>query len=240
LSDLWEAFKTAIHLLVTLDPEVVQIAWRSLWIAAASCAVCVVICIPLGNLIHFNRFRGKDLLISVIQTLYSMPTVAVGLMVFMLFRRSGPIGPLGLLFTPDVMVIGQILLVTPVMLGLVISALSGLDKSMMETATSLGASRMQAYRICTREAKFAVMTAVVIGFGRAISEVGLSTIVGGNIEGYTRTLTTAIPLETGRGNFALALALGIVLVFMAFLINIALYSLQHRRAWTRLFVWFQS
>ena len=240
MSELWEAFKTAIHLLVTLDPEVVQIAWRSLWIAATSCAVCVVICIPLGNLIHFNRFRGKDLLISIIQTLYSMPTVAVGLITVMLFRRSGPIGPLGLLFTPDVMVIGQILLVTPVMLGLVISALSGLDKSTMETAVSLGANRFQAYRICTREAKFAVMTAVVIGFGRAISEVGLSTMVGGNIEGYTRTLTTAIPLETGKGNFPLALALGIVLVFLAFLINIALYMLQHRRAWTRLFIWFQS
>jgi tungstate transport system permease protein len=240
LSELWEAFKTAIHLLVTLDPEVVQIAWRSLWIAAASCAVCIVICIPLGNLIHFNRFRGKDLLISIIQTLYSMPTVAVGLIIVMLVRRSGPFGSFGLLFDPKGMVVGQILLVTPVMLGLVISALSGLDKSMMETATSLGASRMQAYRICTREARFAVMTAVVIGFGRAISEVGLSVMVGGNIEGYTRTLTTAIPLETSRGNFSLALALGIVLVFIAFLINIALYMLQHRKIWTKLFIWPQS
>ena len=240
MNELWESFKTAIHLLVTFDPEVVQIAWRSLWIAVTSCAVCVVICIPLGNLIHFSRFRGKGLLISIIQTLYSMPTVAVGLIVLMLFRRSGPMGMLGLLFTPKVMVIGQILLVTPVMLGLVISALSGVDKATMETAVSLGANRFQAYRICTREAKFAVMTAVIIGFGRAISEVGLSSMVGGNIEGYTRTLTTAIPLESGRGNFPLALALGIVLVFLAFLINVALYALQHRKTWTRLFVWFQS
>lgn len=226
MHELWDAFVKALQLLFSLDREVWEIAGRSLWISAASCAVCVFFCLPLGSLIAFNRFRGKGLLIGILQTLYSMPTVAVGLIVIMFFSRSGPLGFFGLLFSPAVMIIGQVLLVTPIMLGLVISALSSVDKSIMETATSLGANRMQVYAISTREAKYGIITAVIMGFGRAVSEVGLSSMVGGNISGYTRTLTTAIPLEAGKGDFELALALGIILVLFALIINIALYFLQ--------------
>jgi len=164
----------------------------------------------------------------VIQTLYSLPTVVVGLFVFVLFSRAGPLGDLGLMFTPTVMVIGQVFLITPLMLGLVISALSGVDKAVSETAISLGASRLQMGLITLREAKYAVLTAVIMGFGRALSEVGLAMMAGGNIRGFTRTLTTAISLETSKGDIELSLALGIILLLIALAVNIALNRLQHR------------
>lgn len=132
------------------------------------------------------------------------------------------------MFTPAVMVIGQVILITPIMLGLTISALSGVDKAISETAISLGASRLQAAIITLKHARYAVLTAVVMGFGRAIAEVGLALMVGGNIKGFTRTLTTAISLETSKGDIELALALGIVLIFIALVINLTLNRLQQR------------
>lgn len=197
-------------------------------ISSTSCSLTTLVAIPLGSLIHFTRFWGKRGLISVIQTLYSLPTVVVGLLVFVLFSRAGPLGNLHLLFTPTVMVIGQVILVMPLMLGLVISALSGVDKAVPETAISLGASRLQMGLITLREAKYAVLTAVIMGFGRAFSEVGLAMMVGGNIRGFTRTLTTAISLETSKGDIELSLALGIILLLIALAINITVNRLQHR------------
>jgi len=205
----------AFHLIVSLDPEVVEITKRSLVISATSCSLTTAFAIPLGSLIHFAHFPGKRALISVIQTLFSLPTVVVGLLVFIIFSRAGPLGGLQLLFTPAVMVIGQVILVMPLMLGLVISALSGVDKAVPETAVSLGASRLQMGIITLREAKYAVLTAVIMGFGRAFSEVGLAMMAGGNIRGFTRTLTTAISLETSRGDIELSLALGIILLLIA-------------------------
>jgi len=236
LDDLWGAFVQAIHLIVSRDPDVMDIAWRSLWIAAASTAICVVVCLPLGSLIHFNRFRGKHLLLSLLQTLFSMPTVVVGLFVYIMVSHSGPLGMLNLVFTPTAMVIGQTILIIPMMLGLVISAFSGVDKAVMETATSLGANRLQAYTVNIKEAKFPMMTAVAMGFGRAISEVGASMIIGGNIVGYTMTLTTGINRYIQMGDLEQAFALGVILMFMALLINIAIYLLQKRRQ----YVWFPS
>jgi tungstate transport system permease protein len=159
-----------------------------------------------------------------------MPTVVVGLLVFLLFSRSGSLGGLGLLFTPTVMVIGQVILVAPLMLGLTISALSGVDRVIPDTARSLGASNWQAVGVIIREARFAVMAAVILGFGRAISEVGLALMVGGNIRGFTRVLTTAISLETGKGDIELSIALGIILIIIALIINMALNQIQQRRA----------
>lgn len=228
MEELWQGLLKAIQLIVTLDPEVVEIAGRSLVISAASCSITALICLPLGSLIHFNRFRGKRSLINVIQTLYSVPTVAVGLFVFLLISRTGPLGGLGLMFTPAAMVLGQVLLLIPVILGLVISALSGVDKAVSETAMALGASRVQTTILTMREARFAILTAVIMGFGRAISEVGLSLMVGGNIRGFTRTITTAISLETSKGDIELSIALGIILVCVALVINFLLNRLQHR------------
>ncbi|MBA7467859.1 Tungstate uptake system permease protein TupB [subsurface metagenome] len=228
MEELWQALGRAVELVITFDPEVMEASLRSLTIAAISCSITALICLPLGSLIQFSRFPGKRLLISVVQTLYSVPTVAIGLFIFVLFSQSGPLGGLNLIFTPTVMVIGQVFLVMPVMLGLTISALSGVDKAITETALSLGASRFQAAIITLKHARFAVLTAVMMGFGRAVSEVGLALMVGGNIKGFTRTLTTAISLETSKGDIELALALGMVLIFIALVINIALNRLQQR------------
>ena len=228
MEELWNGLLKAIELIISLDPEVMQIAGRSLRIAATSSLLASLICVPLGSLIHFNRFRGKRTLINFIQTFYSVPTVAVGLFVFVLFSRAGPLGGFHLLFTPTVMVIGQMLLISPILLGLTISAISGVDKAILDTARSLGANGFQMSVAVLREARFAVMAAVIMGFGRAISEVGISIMVGGNIRGFTRVITTAISLETQKGEIELSLALGIILISIALVINIILNQVQQR------------
>lgn len=229
MNELWQGLIKALELIVTLDSEVMQVAGRSLVFAATSCSIATLICLPLGSVIHFNSFHGKRLIINITQTLYSVPTVAIGLFVFVFISNAGPLGSLGLLFTPAAIVIGQVVLVSPVIIGLTISALSGVDKAVMETAISLGASRLQATVLVVREARFAIVAALIMGFGRAVSEVGLSMMVGGNIKGFTRTITTAIALETSKGEVELAMALGIILIFLALVINIVLNRIQHRK-----------
>ena len=217
-----------MELIVSLDPEVMEIAGRSLMISLTSALLASLICIPLGSLIHFRRFPGKRVLVNLIQTFYSIPTVAVGLFVYVLFSQAGPLGGLNLLFTPTVMVLGQMILITPILLGLTISAVSGVDKAILDTARSLGASSFQTAIVVLREARFAVIAAVIMGFSRAISELGIALMVGGNIKGFTRVITTAIALETSKGDLELAIALGIILVFVALVINIFLNRLQQR------------
>ncbi|MBE0430974.1 MAG: ABC transporter permease [Dehalococcoidia bacterium] len=204
------------------------IAGRTLRIAVTSCLLASLISLPLGSLIHFRRFRGKRVLVNVIQTLYSVPTVIVGLFVFVLLSRTGPLGELGLLFTPTAMVIGQMILITPILLGLTISALRGVSPEIAETATSLGASGPQLALLTLREARYAVVAALILGFGRAVSELGIAMMVGGNIRGFTRVMTTAISLATTRGELELALALGMLLLLLALVINIVLNRLQQR------------
>ena len=228
MGEIIQGFVKAFQLIVTFDPEVMEITGRTLAIALSSCVVSTVFCLPLGSLIHFKRFRGKRMLINIIQTFYSMPTVVVGLFVFLFFSRVGPLGVFNLMFTPTIMVIGQIILISPIVLGLVIAALSGVDKGVFETASSLGASRFQATFQVIREARYGILSAVTMGFGRAISEVGLALMVGGNIRGFTRVITTAISLETSSGDVELSIALGIILIFMALLVNIILNRLQQK------------
>ena len=228
MSELWHALVKALDLIVTLDPEVMQITGRSLGISVSACVIASVLAIPLGSLIHFSSFPGKRLAVSTIQTFYSLPTVLVGLLVFLVFSNAGPLGLFHLMFSPALMIIGQAILVLPLMMGLIISALSGVDKGVAETAGALGASRIQTGTLLLREARYAVMTAIILGFGRAISEVGLALMVGGNIRGYTRVLTTAISLETNMGNIEFSLALGFILLAIALIINLALNRLQQR------------
>jgi len=228
LTEIWNGLVKAIELIISLDPEVMEIAGRSLSIAVTSCLLASLICIPIASLIHFNKFRGKRFLVSLIQTFYSVPTVAIGLFVFVFISRAGPLGMLSILFTPTAIVIGQVILVFPILLGLTISAVSGVDRTILDTARSLGASGFQTAVLVLREARFAVMAAVIMGFGRAISEVGISLMVGGNIKGFTRVITTAISLETSKGNLELSIALGIILIFVALIINILLNRLQQR------------
>ena len=228
MSEIWQGLVKAVELIVTLDPEVMEIAGRSLVISVTATLLATIICLPLGSLIHFNRFIGKRTLINLIQTFYSIPTVVVGLLVFILFSRIGPFGVFNLMFTPTIMVIGQVILISPILLGLVITAFSGVDKAIPETAHSLGASDFQTVTLVLKEARFAVIAAVLLAFGRAISEVGLALMVGGNIKGFTRVFTTAISLETSKGDIELSIALGIILILIALIINIALNRLQQR------------
>ncbi len=228
MTEIWGGLTKAIELLISLDPEVMEVVGRSLGISGTACLLASLICLPLGSLIHFHHFRGKRALINIIQTLFSVPTVLVGLLILVLFSRAGPLGEFGILFTPPVMVIGQMILIIPLLLGLTISALSGVSREIVDTATSLGASGFQAVLLVLKEARYAVLAAVIMGFGRAISEVGCALMVGGNIRGATRVITTSIALETSKGELALAIALGIILLSLALIINIVLNRLQQR------------
>lgn len=228
MDHIWQAFLKALELIYTFDSEVMQIAGRSLYIGLSSTVITSVICIPLGAVIHFNRFWGKRLVINLIQTFYSTPTVVIGLFVLIMLSRAGPLGSLEILFTPPAIIIGQVLLITPIILGLSISALRSIDTTIVDTARSMGASRWQLSTLIIKEARFAVMAAVILGFGRAISEVGISLMVGGNIKGSTRVITTAISLEAGKGDIELAMALGMILILLALLINIIFNRIQQR------------
>ena len=224
-----DSLLSALALILARDRDVLSITGRTLLITSVSTAIAALIFVPAGSLIHFHSFRGKALLINVIQTLFSMPTVFVGLLVFITFSRDGPLGGLGILFSPAAIVVGHVVLISPIMTGLTISALRGVSPEIRDTAVSLGAGRTQAIVTIVREARYGVSTAVLMGFGRALSEIGLAIMVGGNIRGYTRTLTTAMSLETSIGNFELAMALGIILVSLALTVNILVGRFQHRQ-----------
>lgn len=228
MNDLISAIYTAFHLLTTLNPDVIDITIRTLEITFTSVLISTLIALPLGTVINFSEFRGKKTLISLIQTLYALPTVIVGLVCYMLLSRTGPLGFLGLLFTPGGMIFGQTLLIIPIMTGLTIGALQGINPTLTDTIRSLGATRSQFLTSHLREARFVIMAAVVIGFSRAISEVGAAIMIGGNIKGHTRVLTTAISLQTSMGNFELSLALGIILLGIALIINMIMGYLQQR------------
>lgn len=229
MEEIWNGLVRALQLIFTFDPEVMQIAWLSIRVAISSTLIASIICVPIASLIHFNNFRGKRTLISVIQTFYSVPTVTVGLFVFVLFSNKGPLGGLDIMFTPTVMVIGQVFLISPILTGLTITGLRGVDKTIIDTARSLGASNWQTAVAIIKEARFAVMAAIILAFGRAISEVGLAIMVGGNIRGFTRVLTTAISLETSKGDIELSMALGIILIFIALVVNFVMNRIQQRQ-----------
>ena len=228
MTELWDGFLKALELIYTFDSEVMQIAGRSLGIGLTSIAIGSAICIPLAGLIHFNQFWGKRFLVSLIQTFYSIPTIVIGLFVFVMISNAGPLGGLGILYTPAAIITGQVLLITPILLGLIISAFRGVDETILDTARSMGASGWQIAVLVIKEARFGVMAAVIMGFGRAISEVGISLMVGGNIWNRTRVMTTAIYLEAGKGDIELALALGIILIFIALVVNIIMNRIQQK------------
>lgn len=228
MNEIIDGFIQAVELIVSLDPEVLEITARSLLISLAATAVAALIAIPIGGYIHFREFGGKRGLVTVIQTLYALPTVIAGLFVFLLLSRLGPLGFLGLLFTPWGMVIGQTVLVVPLLVGMTLIALSGVKKTIQDEVISLGATSSQTIWTIVKEARFAILGGVILGFGRAISEVGAAMIIGGNIRGYTRVLTTAIALETSMGNIAFSIALGIILLVIALLVTTALFLVQER------------
>jgi tungstate transport system permease protein len=228
MNDIAQGFVQAFQLIIAGNPELIEITIRSLLISLSAVGLAAVIAIPLGGFIHFSTFPGKRGLITVIQTLYSLPTVTVGLLVYLLISRSGPLGSLGLLFTPVGMSLGQMLLILPLMTGLTISALSNVDRLARDTLLSLGATGWQSLWVILKETRFAILAAVILGFGRAISEVGLAMMIGGNIRGETRVLTTTIALETSMGNISLSIALGIILLVVALVVTIGVNIIQQR------------
>jgi len=190
--------------------------------------IAALLGVPTGLWLGLNRFRGRQILLALLNTLMALPTVVVGLLLFGLLSRQGPLGPLGLLFTPLAMIAGQTVLATPIVANLVLAAVTGADQRIINTALTLGASRFQAAIQLLQEIRFGVMAAVIAGFGRVIAEVGVAMMLGGNIRNSTRTMTTAIALETSKGEFAFGLALGVLLLSVALLVNLFLNVLQQR------------
>jgi tungstate transport system permease protein len=218
-------FGRALELLVTGDREVWSITWTSLRVSLSSAVVAAVPGVPLGVIIALNRFRGRRALMAVLSTLMALPTVVVGLLVYAFISRSGPLGSLGILFTPAAMIVGQAVLALPIIMSLTASSLSRLDPLFAEALTTLGAGRRDVIWMSVREARGPVLFSCLSAFGRVIGEVGVAMMLGGNIRWYTRTLTTAIALQTSVGDFELGLALGVVLMALALGVNVLLHVL---------------
>ncbi|MCK5064078.1 MAG: ABC transporter permease [Candidatus Fermentibacteraceae bacterium] len=228
MPQLLEAFRIALDMIISGDPVVFSIAFRTLMISVSATLLAALIFIPVACLIHFSRFRGKRFLTSIIQTLFSVPTVFVGMLVFLLISRAGPLGSLGMLFTPGAIVLGEVLLIAPIITGLMISTLSSMGKDISDTAISLGAGQLQMVLKVLSESRYMVLTTILLGFGRAVSEIGVAIIVGGNISGHTRTLTTAIALGVGKGETSASIALGIILLALAMIVSLTVNTLRHR------------
>lgn len=223
---LTAAFSQAVHWLLSGHAEVYSIVWVSVKIVMVATLIASVLGVPLGASLAISQFRGKRLVASLFNTLLSIPTVVIGLMVYAFLSRQGPLGELGLIFTPWAVIIGDVLLGVPILVALTMAAVQSVDPRVRETALSLGSNSTQATLAVLSEARLAVCGAVVAAFGRIIAEVGAASMLGGNIRGFTRTITTAIALETSKGEFALGLALGMVLLLVAFIVNVMLYYLQ--------------
>jgi tungstate transport system permease protein len=228
LSYLLDSLIKALELIFSFDREVRMAVWTSLYTSGCATVLSGLAGIPIGLWLGISRFRGRRLAITLLNTLMALPTVVVGLVLFGLFSRQGPLGPLGLLFTPLAMIAGQTVLAAPIVANLVLAAVNGADQRIINTALTLGATRLQAARQLLREIRFGVMAAVIAGFGRVVAEVGVAMMLGGNIRNSTRTMTTAIALETSKGEFAFGLALGMILLGVALLVNMGLNLLQQR------------
>lgn len=225
---LVEALLNSVRMIADLDREFLSIVFVSIEVSAISTTLATIAGIPAALLITTREFRGKRVFQVILNTLLALPTVVVGLFVYSLISRRGPLGELGLLYTPAAMVIGQFILAFPIVTALTVSAIDGMDPRIRKTALALGATNLQMARVLLTERKFAVFSAVIAGFGRVFAEVGVSMMLGGNIRGYTRNITTAIAFETGKGEFALGLALGIILLAIALSINILMHSFQRK------------
>lgn len=226
---IYTGFKNAFRLIVSFDREMISIVLVSLKVSSISITLATLTGIPFGLSIALREFCGKRIVITVLNTLMAIPTVLVGLLIYSLISRRGPLGTLGLLYTPWAMVIGQFILSFPIIAALSLSAIQSIDKRIQKTAFTLGAGNWQTSLIILSEGRFAVLAAVIAGFSRVFSEVGVSMMVGGNIRGLTRNITTAIAFETGKGEFALGIALGIILLTVAFIVNILFHYFQHKR-----------
>lgn len=219
----------AFELIISFDPEVMGITWLSLKISGTATFISLFIGVSIGTSVALTSFPGKRLVISVINTGMGLPPVVVGLFVTIMIWRSGPLGFLEILYTPYAMIIAQAIIATPIVMGISLASIQNLPPNLRLQILSLGATRFQMVWVLIKEAKLPLLAAVMAGFGGVISEVGASIMVGGNIKGYSRVLTTATVMETGKGNFDIAIALGIILLILAFLVNLVLTHVQQRQ-----------
>ena len=224
-----ESFLEAIRLMASGDREFLTCVSASVSFSVSSTALASIAAVPMGVGLATTDFRGKRLAVDVLKTLLSVPTVAVGLFVYAIIFSQGPLGGLRMLFTPGAVVLGQTVLILPLITTLTYGAVAGVDPLVRETAHTLGAGPWRTLYVVAREARAAILIAVITGFGRVIGEVGISMLLGGNISGYTRTITTAIALDTSKGEFALGMALGLVLLAVSFCLNIAVRVLGGTR-----------
>jgi len=225
---IWEGLRKALELLLTLDPEVLRITWLSLQVSGAATLVSLAIGLTVAVAVALNEFPGKRLVIALLNTGMGLPPVVVGLFVTVLLWRNGPLGSLGILYTPSAMILAQAIIASPIIAGISLAALQHLPSGLRLQILALGASRPQMVWLLLKEARLPLLAAVMAGFGGVISEVGASIMVGGNIKGQTRVLTTATVMETGKGNFDVAIALGLILLVLAFSVNALLTHLQQR------------
>ncbi len=226
MEEIVAGLQQAVRLLLSLDPQLLGIASLSLQVSGLALLISTILGIPLGAWLGLGRFLGRRLAVAFVYTGMGFPPVVVGLFVYLLLSRSGPLGGLGWLFTPTAMVLAQVIISLPLVAGFTMAAVMGVDPELRPQLISLGATQQQATWALLREARLGVLVAIIAGFGSIISEVGAVMMVGGNIKRYTRVLTTAIVLETQKGNFDLAIALGFILLSIAFLINLFMLRLQ--------------
>ncbi len=230
MSPILDGLRQAAALLLSRDPEVWAILWLSLQVSGTATLVALLIGVPLGATLALARFAGRGLAVSLVNTGMGLPPVVVGLFVSILLWRSGPLGELELLYTPAAIVVAQAMIAAPIVTGITLAAVQNVPEMFRLQLLALGASRTQMVWVVLREARLPMLAAVMAGFGGVISEIGASLMVGGNIKGQTRTLTTAMVLETNKGNFDVAIALSILLLVLVFLVNWALTWVQQRRA----------
>ena len=227
---IWDGIRQAFQLIFGVDADVWEITLLSLQVSGLATGISLFIGLPLGTWLALGRFRGRGLSLSLVNTGMALPPVVVGLTVSILLWRSGPLGDLRLIYTPAAIIIAQTIIAAPVVTGLTAAALQQLDPRLRLQLLGLGASRWQMVLALWQEARLPLLAALMAGFGSVISEVGASMMVGGNIRHQTRVLTTAIVLETGKGEFARAIALSLILLILAFLVNLVLTWIQQRRA----------
>ena len=225
---IWDGIGQAFWLLLTGDPEIWAITWLSLKISGSATLLSLLLGIPIGIFLALTQFPGRSITVALINTGMGLPPVVVGLFVSIFLWRSGPLGLLELLYTPTAMVIAQLVIAFPIVAGLTMAAFQTLTPNLSLQLLGIGASRAQLLWLLCKEARLPLLAAVMAGFGGVISEVGASMMVGGNIRGQTRVLTTATVLETGKGNFEIAIALGLILLILTFAVNFLLTHIQQR------------
>lgn len=225
MNEILEGLRSAFWLVLTLDSDLVDITLRSLQVSFTAVIIACVIALPFGSWLAISRFRHRRMVIAVLNALMGLPPVVVGLIVYIFLSRSGPLGVLGLLFTPWAMIIAQVIIIAPLIASFTHQSIRDLWADYHDLLITLNTSKFQRTKTLLWDGRRALLTASLAGFGRAIGEVGAIMIVGGNIENVTRVLTTAIALETGKGDFALALALGFILIALAIAVNLLIHNL---------------